>query len=186
MNGGNGMNVWRESAQNLRKLRPLVTTALFVALYVVLGMFSVQVTVSLKLSFTFMAVACVAMLYGPVPAMLAGALGDFLTAMLFPTGAYFFGFTLSAALGGLIYSLFLYRTEINVWRCALAKLGVNLLVNVLLNTYWLTFITGNTFAYYFVTRLTKNLLLLPIEAAVLLLVGLAVRRIRPRLPVAPR
>ena len=49
------------------------------------------------------------MMYGPLSAGVAYALGDLLGMMIFPNGSYFPGFTLTAFLTGVIYGL--YYTE---------------------------------------------------------------------------
>ena len=63
-------------------------------------------------------------------------MGDVLSYLIRPDGAYFPGFTITAALGGLIYGFFLYRRPISLPRTIVAKASISLLLNVLLNTFW--------------------------------------------------
>jgi ECF transporter S component (folate family) len=88
----------------------------------------------MKIGLGFTAVALLAMLYGPLWAMLTAALGDLVGALLFPTGAYFPGFTVTAALTGLIFGLFLYRRERAWLRAFLAALTNSFFITLILNS----------------------------------------------------
>ena len=55
-----------------------------------------------KIGLGFAAVMVCGMLYGPGWAALCAGLGDLVGSLLFPTGAYFPGFTVTAAIGGAI------------------------------------------------------------------------------------
>ncbi|MBQ5976854.1 MAG: folate family ECF transporter S component [Oscillospiraceae bacterium] len=115
-------------------LRQLTVSALLIALDVVFSRVLAINTPLMKIGLGFAAVAVAAMLYGPAWAALTAALGDLVGALLFPTGAYFPGFTATAALTGLIFGLFLYRREKSWLRAFLAALCNCLLVTLLLNT----------------------------------------------------
>ena len=115
-------------------LRQLTVSALLIALDVVFSRVLAINTPLMKIGLGFAAVALSAMLYGPAWAALTAALGDLIGALLFPTGAYFPGFTATAALTGLIFGLFLYRREKSWLRAFLAALCNCLLVTLLLNT----------------------------------------------------
>ena len=115
-------------------LRQLTVSALLIALDVVFSRVLAINTPLMKIGLGFAAVAVAAMLYGPAWAALTAALGDLIGALLFPTGAYFPGFTATAALTGLIFGLFLYRREKSWLRAFLAALCNCLLVTLLLNT----------------------------------------------------
>ena len=115
-------------------LRQLTVSALLIALDVVFSRVLAINTPLMKIGLGFAAVAVAAMLYGPAWAALTAALGDLIGALLFPTGAYFPGFTATAALTGLIFGLFLYRREKSLLRAFLAALCNCLLVTLLLNT----------------------------------------------------
>lgn len=97
-------------------------------------------------------------MFGPVMGFVCGGLGDLIQFVIKPTGAYFPGWTISAALAGFIYGLFFYGCNMKVaekydeqgqkkgilriidfkflLRCAAALTIDTLLVNVLLGTYW--------------------------------------------------
>ena len=78
---------------------------IMVAMEVILARFSIH-TWNLKIGFTFLPIAVAAILYGPVAGGFVGAIGDVVSAVLFPVGAYFPGFTLTAYLTGAVFGFF--------------------------------------------------------------------------------
>ena len=70
---------------------------------------SIQVTDSLRISVSFIANVAAGCLFGPVMGFVCGGIGDIIQFVLKPTGPYFPGWTLSAALAGFIYGAFLYK-----------------------------------------------------------------------------
>ena len=155
--------MFSESAKELRKTKSLVVMAMLLALAVVLGFVSVQVTESLRLSFTFLPNALAGQLYGPVGGMLVGGLGDILKYLVKPTGPFFPGFTISGVLGGLIYGLVLYKKPATLPRIILSQSLITVFVNIFLNTYWLTLLYGNSFLAIWPARIVSNLVTLPIN-----------------------
>ena len=97
-------------------------------------------------------------------------------------GAYFPGYTLTAVVGGLIWGLWLYPRKITVWRAIGAKICINLFCNICLNTLWLTVTGGKAMSVLLVTRVPKNLILLPIEIVLVYFGMKLVNRIYGALP----
>lgn len=62
-------------------------------------------------NFGFVSISIAGTLLGPVWAAIAAFLSDFLGTMLFPQGAYFPGYGLTAALRAAILGLFFYKSE---------------------------------------------------------------------------
>lgn len=120
--------------ENKISLRRLTVSALLIALDVVFTRVLAINTPLMKIGLGFAAVALSAMLYGPLWAALTAALGDLVGALLFPTGPFFPGFTLTAALTGLIFGYFLYLREKSWLRAFLAALTNCFLVTLVLNT----------------------------------------------------
>ena len=133
-----------------------------------------------KVGLGFVPVVIAAILYGPATSALVYGLADFIAANLFPKGAYFPGFTLSAVLMGLIYGIFLYewrkndgqRAEKGNWvRIALRYLYRVVLptllcsaVGMFLTTYWITILYGkNTYWGNFQLRLTQFAIFIPLN-----------------------
>jgi len=117
-----------------------------------------------RIGFGFVPVVLAAMLFGAVPAAVLAALGDFLGATLFPIGPYFPGFTLTAFLTGLTFGLLLHRWR-STLRAALAVLIVQLILGLLLNTFWIHVLYGASFAALLATRLTQAALLSAVQFA---------------------
>ena len=122
------------SARKAFSLQKLALSALLLAFDVVFTRVLALNTPLVRMGFGFAAVALCAMLYGPAWTAVVAALGDLLGALLFPTGAYFPGFTLSAALTGLIFALCLYRRQVRWANAFLAAFLNCLLVTLVLNT----------------------------------------------------
>ena len=115
-------------------LRQLTVSAMLIAIDVIFTRVLAINTPLMKIGLGFTAVALSAMLYGPLWAMLTAALGDLVGALLYPTGAYFPGFTVTAALTGLICGLFLYRRERAWLRAFLAALTNSFFITLILNS----------------------------------------------------
>jgi ECF transporter S component (folate family) len=166
--------------QNKVNIKILANVALLIALEVVLSRFLSISTPIVKIGFSFVPIAFCAIMYGPVWAGVAAALGDIIGATLFPIGAFFPGFTLSAALTGVVFGLFLYNRKGN-WAQLVGAVSINCIgISLLLSTFWLTIITGTSFWVLLPTRIVQNLIMIPAEFIVLRLlqkpVGIYIRK----------
>ena len=100
---------FKKSAAELKSLRCLSVTALLIALDLVLKFFlNWQITDDLKISFAFVAIAAIGMLYGPTVGALACVVTDIVGYLLKPSGSFSPLFTLVEVMGGVLYGLFLY------------------------------------------------------------------------------
>lgn len=145
----------------------LVHLALLIAIEIVLSRFCSISTPLLKIGFAFVPLAICGMLYGPVWAGVAGGVADFLGAVLFPIGPYFPGITVSTILTGVVFGLFLHQDQVN-WKHIAAAEAVNcLVVSLCVTTFWLHILYGTPYHVLFVTRIVQNLIMLPIQFAVL-------------------
>ena len=149
------------------KTKRLAVSALLIAADVVLTRLLAINTPVMKIGLGFAAVALCALLYGPWWAALTGALGDLVGALLFPTGAYFPGFTLTAACTGLIFGLCLYKKKPRWINAAAAALLNTLLVSYLANTWMICLITGNSLAVMLSARAVQLAVMLPVQFVVL-------------------
>ena len=142
-------------------------SAILIALDVVLTRLLAINTPVMKIGLGFAAVALSAMLYGPWWAALTAGLGDFIGAILFPTGAYFPGFTLTAACTGLIFGLCLYQKPAR-WRWAILAAGLNtLLISYFANTALICYISGNAFSVMLKARAIQLAVMFPVQTLVL-------------------
>ena len=167
-----------ESLRALSRTRTITTVGLLLAIQMVLSSYGViEVTDSLKISLAHLALTPTAILFGPVAATLQGALSDILGFIIKPTGPYFPGFTLTAALLGLIYGVALYKTKRTVWHIVAARVAVCLLLNITLNTVFLTMLYGPSRLATLPLRIIKNLIQLPIDCLLLSAMCKAVNRL---------
>ena len=160
---------FRQSARTLKRIRPLVMTAMLLALQIILGTLTIPVGQSIQITFDYLPACLTAMLFGPVPAFLTGALADLISFVLRPTGAFHPGFMLSPALAGVIYGLFFYRREpVRLWQFIVARLLAAALCNVCLNSLWLLQLYGQTAWAWIPGRVLKNAVELPVSVVLLL------------------
>lgn len=156
--------LFTDSLHEFQDVRKLAVMAMLLALAVVLGFYAtVQIGDYLKIGFAFIPNELTGMLFGPVAGGFMGAVADIAKYIVKPTGAFFPGFTISGLAGGLIYGLVLYKRPVSLKRIIIANTLVTILVNLLLNTYWLTALYGNTFAVLIPARIIKEAILLPID-----------------------
>lgn len=167
---------WKDSANNLNNVRVLAFIAVMIALKIVIGFIRIPVGENLRISLTYIIVAIEGMVVGPVAGMTSAFITDNLSFILFPDGAYFPGYTLTAMLGSFFYSIFLYQKKITWTRISIAKICNNYLVNVLLGSLWSSMLYGKAYLVYATTSLIKNTILLPIE---IILLMIAIRFILP-------
>ena len=140
----------------------IVVTACMIALEIVLSKL-VSINISfLRIGFGFLPILILAILYGPIVSGLAYAIGDLIGAFVFPTGAFFPGFTVTAALTGVIFGLVLYNKKITIAIALVANTLVCVLCNLLLNTFWLTFLLGKGFTVLLASRAIKEIVAIPI------------------------
>ena len=158
------MENFRSSSKELKNIENLTMCAMLMALTIVISSFTIAIGDYIKIGFSFIASELAYMLFGPVVGAIYGGAADILTYMIKPTGSYFFGFTLSAILGGVIYGIFLYKKPISFWRILLVKAIVAVVINMLLGTYWLSLLYGKGFLVLFPARAIKNLVMLPINS----------------------
>lgn len=148
--------------------RKLAISAMLITLDVLFTRMIAINTPVMKVGFGFAAVAISGLLYGPLWAMLTAALGDFVGSMLFPVGPFFPGFTITAALTGLIFGFLLYKKQGSLWRPVLASLLNCLFITLVANTALIAYISGAEFGPLFVTRIVQFLIMFPVQSVVLL------------------
>lgn len=158
--------------------RNLVFMALLIAMQVVLARFlSIRIGDAIRISFSFVPVAYAGLTMGIGPAAFIGAVADIIGALLFPSGAYFPGFTLTALVGGVLYGAFFHKRNVTIVTVLLCKLAVDVICNLCLNTIWLTMIQGKAFTVLLPARALKNLLQYPVDVALLFALVKSVQRL---------
>ena len=115
---------------------------------------------------------------GPKYSTMIAALGDLIGALLFPFGAYFPGFTLSAALSGFIYGLFLYsKNNTNtsnkkiLFKLITSSILVLGLINIFITSFWLHMLYGKAYAAIISTRAISQIIMLPIQVVIIFMLN---------------
>lgn len=161
-----------DSFEELKSLRTIVVTAMFMAIGIVLGaMFTIQIGSFLKIGFSFIANEMTALMFGPVVGGIMGGLTDIIKYIMKPTGPFFFGWTFNAILGAVIYGTILYHRPVSFKRILIAKIIVAVLVNMVLGTYWLQVMYGKAFFAILPGRALKQLIAVPIESLLFYIVA---------------
>lgn len=185
--GINGIKeAFSTSAKELRRIRSLVTIAMLLALQIILGALTLQIDSSIQITFDYLPLCVTAMFFGPVPAMLSGALADLLSFLIRPTGAFNPGFMLTAAVNGLIYSLLFYKKNFDKpWKlilaAALSRLIAVILCNICLNSLWLILMYGQGAWAWIPGRILKNIIEYPVSVILLFSLQGVMNRIRRHL-----
>lgn len=144
----------------------LKSVAFYIPIFGVLG---------IRVGFMDVVVAASGAFFGPLSGMVFGVFYDLLAYLVFPTGGpYFPGFTISFALVGVLGGLFLHKRlaagkETGYRRCIALFVVIALTVDLVLNTLWLSMLTGKAFLVLLPPRLLAKAVMVPVNAYVLLL-----------------
>ncbi|MDR3295746.1 MAG: folate family ECF transporter S component [Clostridiales Family XIII bacterium] len=184
----------KNSGRGKIPLSGLILIAFFIALELILNRVLSINTPVIRVSLAFLPLAATAILYGPLWAAAACVIEDLIGATLFPTGAFFPGFTLTALLTGLTFGLFLHGRPIHfavtkstdafaftfglslhgrpvTWKSVLpAAAIICVLYNLCLDSFWLYIIMGKGVLALMPVRLIKVAVMLPLETTLIPLV----------------
>ena len=143
--------------------KALVQIAMLIAIEIVLTRFLSIQTPILRISFGFLPIAIIAMLHGPLLAGISYAVADLIGITLFPAGAFFPGFTLSAFLTGVIFGIFLYEKPKSLLLVTTAVVANAIFIRIGLTTLWVQMTVGNAFVALLPVRVPAALLMIPIQ-----------------------
>ena len=160
------------------KLLPMM--GVLIAIEIVLSRFLSINAWNLRIGFSFVPIAIAGMLLGPLSAGIVAAVADVLGAILFPTGPFFPGFTLTAFLTGVIWGIFLYRKQTPL-RILFAVLINQLILSFLLNSLWISVLYGSPFMPLLATRIIQTAILIPVQfiviGALMKTLGVRIRKV---------
>ncbi|MGV8984369.1 folate family ECF transporter S component [Clostridium sp.] len=148
----------------MKTTRTFIFMGLMISMQIVLTRFFSIQTPIVRIGFGFIPVVLSSIMFGPVLGGITAAFSDIIGMALFPQGVYFPGFTLSAFLSGTIYGILLYKKPKTMLRIIIAVSFVIIFVDLGLNTYWLSIITGKGVIALFVPRFIKSIIMLPIQS----------------------
>ena len=88
---------------------------------------------------------------------------DILKYLVKPTGPYFPGFTITAAVYGVIMGLGIYKRPLSFKRLLVTSFICIVVCDICLNTIWLSMLYGNAITVILPARVLKSLILWPIQ-----------------------
>lgn len=148
----------------------LVTVAILIAMQIVLTRFlSLEIGTTIRIGFSFIPLAIVAALYGPITTLEAAIIADFIGIQL--QGRPFDPrFGLTAALTGLVYGVLLSQKPLKPWHIILCTTIVGLFLHLGLNSYWLAQLTGVPFMAKASIRLIPELVQIVVKSVILIVI----------------
>lgn len=158
---------WKPAAGEFKKVKNITGAGVLGAMGLVLNQFTIVASPVMEIGFAFLATAISAYLYGPLLAGVAAMAMDILGFVLRPNGAFSFGYTLNAFLGGFIYGCWLYKRPVHILRVLGACASTLFLFSFILNPIWNHLLYGSAFVLISQTRMIKNILILPINTFLL-------------------
>lgn len=162
---------------NREKTKKLTTLAILVAMHIILSRFLSYSVWNMKIGFAFLPVAIAAVLYGPVGAAVVGGVGDFIGAILFPIGAYFPGYTLSAVLSGVVLGAALHGKQ-TLPRILGAVAVDQWVISLLLTSFWISFTNLTPYWLMVANRIPQCAIMTAAQLVVLTLLPRLLRGVR--------
>ncbi len=177
-------SLFADSANELKSPKTLAVCGMMMALSIVLRFLAIPVTPDIRISFSYLGIVIIAMLYGPIPSVVAYIGSDIIGYLIADNKLrdYNLLLLLVVILQALIYGVLLYRTE--KIRCIVSLVTsraiVVLLCNIVLNTCVMygcyvntdfPFLAGtewNAFWLYLAPRAGKALFQFPFDIILLL------------------
>lgn len=177
---------WKTAAMSFKDVRMLVFAALIVALRVAVKLLRVPMAAGLSFSYDCYINSLGSLVYGPLMALLCGAVSDTLGCIIAPNGPYFFPFIFVEMGSAFIFALFFWRRRLSIPRVLTAKFTVNFICNIILTSlfmkwsYYIFYGVEKAEAYAIINgvRIVKNLVLFPLEA---MLIALLLSALTPAL-----
>jgi len=161
------------------KVSTIPVVAFLMALELILTRFLSINTPIVRIGFGFVPVSLTAIIYGPLWAGAAYALGDIIGALLFPIAPYFPGFTLTAFLTGIVFGLFLYNRPVS-WKTVFpASFIICVLLNLGLDTFWLYLLMNRGVLALMPARVLKVFVMIPLHV---ILIPFLWNRLKPLIP----
>ena len=158
-----------DSSNEFKKLETLVMTALLIAIGIVLGQFSIQITQDVKVGISFIATQLTATMFGPVVGGIMGGVADVIKFIIKPTGAFSMLWTLNAIVGPILYGMMLYKKKFTFWRVLLSKAVVAIIVNIGMSCTWSAILYGSAFWAILPTKAIQQLIQVPVQSIIFFL-----------------
>ena len=144
----------------------LSVIALLTAVTVILNRFGTIMTAEIKIGFSFVPIMLCGMLFGPIWGGACAGVGDILAAILVPLGPPHLGITATAILSGIIYGFIGIAAKniksygMYIPLAAVLILTEKLVCTLLINSYWISGMTGNPYLVQLSVRIPQAVILI--------------------------
>lgn len=157
------------------KTKEITLLAVFVVLDIVLTRFLSINVWNIRIGLGFIPTVMVAHMYGPKFTIIECGIADIIGAILFPTGAYFVGFTISAMARGLIWGYLLYENT-DLKRVIVAIISEKILCTCIITPISIAFLYGISLKVVLIGRIGQVILVSLME---IILIPLVIDKICP-------
>lgn len=163
------VDITKEKLNIKRKIdtKSIALLAMMGSVSIVLGYYSIVIGDYIKIGFSGIPNQIVSYLFGPSIGGIFGGVLDILKYIVRPTGPFFPGFTISGIIAGIIYGIVLHNKPITFTRILIAKFISAIIIDIILNTLWLSILYGNAFMVILPIRIIKTVIMLPIDTIIL-------------------
>ena len=161
----------------MNKIKKIIIASLLLSSTIVLSRILSIRTPILTIGFSFVPIMLSGIILGPKYTVFIATLADIIGALLFPIGSFFYGFTITAFLTGLVYGIFLYnKDEFKldkkfIIKSIIAILIVTILLNGVLNTIWIKMTVKDASKIIIIPRVIKQLIMIPVKFFVLMAIS---------------
>ena len=166
----------------ITKSKKIVLSAMLLSILLVLSRFLSIKSSFLVISFSFIPIMLAGIYLGPKYACLIASLGDLIGAILFPFGAYFSGFTITAGLMGFIYGLFLYKKpgeEVKNFKFIIKLIISSIIVlfgiKIFIESAFLNIMYGKAYFAVIASRIVTQSIMLPVQVITIFLLEKSLR-----------
>ncbi len=153
----------------MSKIKKIILASMLLAILIILNRFVSIKTEVLVISFSFVPIMMSSIWLGPKYSTAIALLGDLLGAILFPFGPYFPGFTVSSAISGLIYGIFLYNDgkEMSnkklIIKLTISSIIQLIVVNIFITSLWIHILYGKAYLVIMTSRAITQIIMIPIH-----------------------
>ncbi len=149
------------------RIRKIAIMALMAAISIILArFFSFMIGGTIRIAFDHAPIYLAGILLGPWAGAMTGIVSDLVGILIAPIGGFFPGFTISYALVGFIPGyIFKDRNlkNVNISTLIAALLLTDVIVSVILNTFWLSIMFGDAFWAILPARLIARGIIMPVQ-----------------------
>lgn len=188
------LKYWKDSALKFKNLKTNDITLMGVLLALVVVCKFIPIPSgfgNLGLGLTYLVLATMCLLFGPLWGLLFGAFSDILGFIISPT-IFLFEYTIQAAITCFIYGIFFYKKKFSFISCLTARVIINFLINALWGSYLFIYrFQGNKSAdalrdYITYISLPKNIVYLIPQTLLLFIVVKAILPLFKRQHIIPQ